>query len=108
MTIGKVTLAPSDMNLTLKCPGDTEPFWTLRVLGLAPKSIHLKLREGQVVTCVKCRCNNYKFILLLAVLDSVIAISEDLNMKFSRGSKLSGPPWFAHAYAFALPPPPPQ
>ena len=34
----------------------------------------------------KCRRNNYKFIIPLAVLDAFIAISEDLNVKFSRGS----------------------
>ena len=38
---------------------------------------------GQVVPC----CKNYKFVLLLAVLDAFIAVSEDLNLKFSRESK---------------------
>ena len=74
-------------NPTLKCPGDTQ---LLRVLGLASKSTHLNfgLTWGQVVTCCfKCRCDNFKVILLFrAVLDAFIAISEDLNLKVSRGS----------------------
>ena len=63
------------------------------MLGLASKSIHLNFRLtwGQVVNyCFKCRCNNYKFILLLAVLDAFIAISEDLNLKISRAEKGGG------------------
>ena len=84
MTTGKATLAPLE-NLTYKCQDDTQ---ALRVLGLASKSIHLNFRLmwGQVVNyCFKCRCNNYKFILLLAAcLDAFIAISEDLNLKISR------------------------
>ena len=49
---------------------------------------------GQVVTCCfMCRWNNHKFILLMAVLDAfTIAISEDLNLKFSRGSMPPDPP----------------
>ena len=39
----------------------------------------------------KCRCNNYKLILLLAVIDALIAILEDLNLKFSRGSMAPDP-----------------
>ena len=33
-----------------------------------------------VTCCCRWRCNNYKFILLLAVLDAFIAISEDLSL----------------------------
>ena len=47
----------------------------LRVLGLA---LNFGLTWGWVVTCCfKCRCNNSKFILLLAVLDAFTGISED-------------------------------
>ena len=53
------------------------------MLGLASKSIHLNFaltRGGLVVTCCcRCRCNNYKFILLLAVLEAFIAISDNLT-----------------------------
>ena len=76
MKIGKATLA-----------GDTHP---LRV-GFSLKVYSFKFSSnmgGQVVTCCfKSRCNNYKilkFILQLAVLDAFIAISEDLNLKFSQ------------------------
>ena len=45
------------------------------MLGLA---LNFGLTWGWVVTCCfKCRCNNSKFILLLAVLDAFMGISED-------------------------------
>ena len=36
----------------------------------------------------------------MAVLDTFIAISKDLNLKFSQGSMPPDPPYFAHAYMF--------
>ena len=57
---------------------------TVACAGCSFKVYSLKFWSNVVVTCCsKCWCNNYKFILLLAVLDAFIAISEDLNLKFS-------------------------
>ena len=66
---------------------------TVACAGCSFKVYSLKFWSNVVITCCfKCWCNNYKFILLLAVLDAFIAISEDLNLKFSRGSMPPDPP----------------
>ena len=77
MTIGKATLLLQRIRLKNAL---NVPVTTVACVGFSFKVYSLKFWSNVGVGCnllFKCRCNNSKFILLLAVLDAFMDISED-------------------------------